>query len=135
MSFTSENYSMIMPTGELNSVVCPGTLEKLAEDLGHEYTSRFVMQFCSLWPTRLSRLEDAAHGINSAAGQDAALSLKSGAFMAGATALAELAEQMFQAFRDNLFDGLSELMNRVREIGSHSIQILSNRFNQQLTRS
>lgn len=126
---------MIIPTGELNSVVCPGALEKLAEDLGHEYTSRFVMQFCSLWPTRLSRLEDAAQGTNSAAGQDAALSLKSGAFMAGATALAELAEQMFQAFRDNSFDCLSELMKRVREIGSHSIQILSNRFDQQLTSS
>lgn len=123
---------MIMPSGELDSVVCPAALEKLAEDLGHEYTSRFVMQFCSLWPTRLSRLEDAAHGTNSAAGQDAALSLKSGAFMAGATALAELAEQMFEAFRNNLFDCLSDLMKRVREIGSHSIQILSNRFNHQL---
>lgn len=123
---------MIMPIGELDTVVCPGTLDKLADDLGHEYTSRFVMQFCSLWPTRLSRLEEAAHGTNSAAGQDAALSLKSGAFMAGATALAELAEQMFQAFRDNLFDYLSELINKVREIGSRSIQILSNRFDQQL---
>lgn len=122
---------MTMPLGELDSVVCPGMLDKLAEDLGHEYTSRFVMQFCSMWPARLSRLEEAAHRTNSAAGQDAALSLKSGAFMAGATALAELAEQMFKAFRDKLFEGLTELMNRLREIGWHSIRILSNRFNHQ----
>lgn len=123
---------MTMPTGELDTVVCPGTLDKLADDLGHEHTSRFIMQFCSMWPTRLSRLEEAAYGTNSVVGQDAALSLKSGAFMAGATALAELAEQMFEAFRDNLFDYLLELINKVREIGSRSIQILSDRFNRQL---
>ncbi|PQZ89569.1 hypothetical protein CQ018_15580 [Arthrobacter sp. MYb227] len=130
MSFSPENVSMAMSTGALDSMVCPGTLDKLAEDLGDEYTSRFVMQFCAMLPTRLSRLEEAMRGINSVAGQDAALSLKSGAFMAGATALAELAEALFRAFRDGLFDHLSELINRAREIGLRSIQILSNRFNE-----
>lgn len=114
-----------MPSSSRDPVVCTQALEKLTEDLGHDYTSRFVVQFCSMWPTRLKRLEDALCSCNSAEGQDAALSLKSGASMAGATELALLAELLHAAFRDKLLEMQRELIAMIREVGRRSIQMLT----------
>lgn len=127
MSLIAHDVSMTMSLGSLDSAVCAQTLEKLAEDLGDEYTARFVVQFCAMWPTRLERLETASHTADSAAGQDAALSLKSSASMAGATKLAELAECLHRAFRDMLFEKQLELIGLIREVGGCSIQVLSTR--------
>ncbi|MFF5793039.1 Hpt domain-containing protein [Paeniglutamicibacter sp. NPDC012692] len=117
--------TMTMPLSSLDSVVCTQTLDKLTEDLGRDCTSRFVAQFCSMWPTRLNRLEEALGSRNSDAGQDAALSLKSGAAMVGARELAELAEWLHGAFRDDLEDVQRKLIAMVREVGRRSIQELS----------
>lgn len=117
--------TMTMPLSSLDSVVCTQTLDKLSEDLGHDYTSRFVVQFCSMWPTRLKRLEEALCSCNSEAGQDAALSLKSGASMVGARELAELAEWLHGAFQDKLVDVQRKLIAMIREVGRRSIQELS----------
>ncbi len=117
--------TMTMPLSSLDSVVCTQTLAKLSEDLGHDYTSRFVVQFCSMWPTRLKRLEEALCSCNSEAGQDAALSLKSGASMVGARELAELAEWLHGAFQDKLVDVQRKLIAMIREVGRRSIQELS----------
>ena len=117
--------SMTMPLSSLDSVVCTQTLDKLIEDLGRDCTSRFVAQFCSMWPTRLKRLEDALGSCNSDAGQDAALSLKSGAAMVGARELAELAEWLHGAFRDEVVDVQRKLIAMIRDVGRRSIQALS----------
>ena len=117
--------TMTMPLSSLDSVVCTQTLDKLTEDLGRDCTSRFVAQFCSMWPTRLNRLEEALGSCNSDAGQDAALSLKSGASMVGARELAELAEWLHGAFRDELVDVQRKLIAMIREVGRRSIQVLS----------
>ncbi|GAA1496767.1 Hpt domain-containing protein [Paeniglutamicibacter kerguelensis] len=117
--------TMTMPLSSLDSVVCTQTLDKLSEDLGPDYTSRFVVQFCSMWPTRLKRLEEALRSCNSDAGEDAALSLKSGASMVGARELAELAEWLHGAFRDKLVDVQRKLIAMIREVGLRSIQVLS----------
>lgn len=117
--------TMTMPLSSLDSVVCTQTLDKLTEDLGRDCTSRFVAQFCSMWPARLNRLEEALGSRNSDAGQDAALSLKSGAAMVGARELAELAEWLHGAFRDDLEDVQRKLIAMIREVGRRSIQELS----------
>ena len=116
---------MTMPLSSLDSVVCTQTLDKLSEDLGPDYTSRFVVQFCSMWPTRLKRLEEALRSCNSDAGEDAALSLKSGASMVGGRELVELAEWLHGAFRDKLVDVQRKLIAMIREVGLRSIQVLS----------
>lgn len=117
--------TMTMPLGSLGSVVCTQTLDKLTEDLGRACASKFVAQFCSMWPTRLKRLEDALDSGNSEAGEDAALSLKSGAAMVGAKELAELAEWLHGAFRDKLVDVQRKLIAMIREVGLRTIQELS----------
>ena len=117
--------TMTMPLSSLGSVVCTQTLDKLSEDLGHDCTSRFVVQFCSMWPTRLKRLEEAWASCNSEAGEDAASSLKSGAAMVGARELAELAEWLHGAFRDELVDVQRKLIAMIGEVGRRSIQELS----------
>lgn len=86
---------------------------------------RFIGQFCSMWPGRLERLESAMYSSNSAEGQDAALSLKSGALMAGATQLAELADCLHRAFSEMLVEKLGELIGLIRDVGCHSVQMLS----------
>lgn len=125
MRLFAHDVTMTMSLGSLDSVVCSQTLDKLVEDLGREYTSRFVVQFCSMWPTRLERLIEAACSANSAAGQDAALSLKSSASMAGAAKLAELAGSLHHAFRDMLYERQCELIKQIREVGRNSIQMLT----------
>lgn len=59
----------------------------------------FVLCFAGAWSQRLSRLEAAIELGDAAEGVDAALSLKSGASMAGALRLAALASRMHQCFR------------------------------------
>lgn len=125
MSLAVDDMKMTLPLSSLDSVVCAQTLDKLIEDLGAEYTLRFIGQFCSMWPGRLERLESAMYSSNSAEGQDAALSLKSGALMAGATQLAELADCLHRAFSEMLVEKLGELIGLIRDVGCHSVQMLS----------
>ena len=67
-----------------DDVVCTQTLGKLCSELGPESVDEFIRQFKVLLPLRITRLNQALAFGDGTAGEDAALSLKSAATMAGA---------------------------------------------------
>lgn len=64
-------------------------LSDLSKELGTESVARFVRAFVKMWPLRREKIHRAMCRREADAAMDALLSLRSGALMAGARALAE----------------------------------------------
>ncbi|MGP9618171.1 Hpt domain-containing protein [Arthrobacter sp. AOP36-A1-22] len=77
-------------------LVRPSVLCALVDQLGEAEAAAFVDRFVRLWPQRRRRLHLAVDQHDVAAGLDAALSLSSGASMAGANSLAALASRLHE---------------------------------------
>lgn len=108
-----------------DAAVCVQTLGKLCSELGPESVNEFIAQFGLLWPTRTARLHDAHASSDRAAGEDAALSLKSAATMAGAHDLATLAMQLHTAFRFGNEARQAELIGRIEGSGKAILAVLA----------
>lgn len=108
-----------------DTAVCAQTLGKLCSEVGPESVNEFIAQFSSLWPTRIARLNKALASKDAAAGEDAALSLKSAATMAGAHILATLAIQLHAAFRDGDDALQGELIGRITRAGTSILAVLA----------
>lgn len=107
-----------------DDAVCTQTLGKLCSELGPQSVEEFIAQFKTLLPLRITRLNQAHSLHDRAAGQDAALSLKSAATMAGAHGLAWLAFLLHDAFRDDQRDTQGELIGRIERAGSTILAVL-----------
>lgn len=77
-----------------DDLVCADALHRLVDQVGEAAAVAFVNRFVNMWPLRRQRLHLAIEQHDSEQGQDAALSLCSGAAMAGAYRLAELGTQL-----------------------------------------
>lgn len=108
-----------------DAAVCAQTLGKLCSEVGPESVNEFIAQFRSLWPTRIARLNKAFAFNDTAAGEDAALSLKTAATMAGAHDLATLAVQLHGAFRDEQEALQSQLIGRIELAGNAILAVLT----------
>ncbi|WP_411732888.1 Hpt domain-containing protein [Paeniglutamicibacter sp.] len=108
-----------------DAAVCAQTLGKLCSEVGPQSVNEFIAQFSFLWPTRIARLRRALASNDRAAGEDAALSLKSAATMAGAHDLATLAVQLHEAFRDDHEAVQGELIGRIERAGNAILAVLT----------
>lgn len=100
------------------------TLGKLCEDLGPDSVDEYILMFKSLWPSRVARLRDALSSNDQEVGEDAALSLRSSATMAGANELAGLAWQLHQAFREGNVEARAELVRCIEYSGKVVLRVL-----------
>lgn len=107
-----------------DSVVCTRTLGKLCSELGTEPVVSFISRFHLLWPTRIARLHSALASKDRAVGEDAALSMKSAATMAGAHELAHLAHLLHAAFRDGDLVAQCSLIGRIEAAGTGILSVL-----------
>lgn len=111
--------------------VCPNdtlstkTLGKLGSELGADSVNTFITNFESMWPTRVSRLISALATRDVHAGEDAALSLRTAATMAGAKELAQLALLLHSAFRHENVTMQCELIEQIKQAGFGVLQILT----------
>ena len=112
-----------LPTAP-DDAVCTQTLGKLCAELGPESVNEFIGQFNALLPLRITRLDRASRLHDRGAGEDAALSLKSAATMAGALGLAGLAFQLHEAFREGQGAMQRELIGRIEMAGSAILAVL-----------
>ncbi|HXD28916.1 MAG TPA: hypothetical protein VN621_09205 [Arthrobacter sp.] len=85
---------------EAGPLACAASLRRLVEQVGSPPAAAFVDRFVRLWPGRLHRLHVAVAGRDADAGRDAALSLVSGASMAGALRLAGLGTRLHAQIPD-----------------------------------
>jgi HPt (histidine-containing phosphotransfer) domain-containing protein len=108
-----------------DAVVCAQTLGKLCSELGPGSVNEFIAQFRSLWPTRIARLTKALAETDHAAGEDAALSVRSAAAMIGAHDLGTLAVQLHQAFRDGDSAVQGDLICRIEIAGNSIMTVLT----------
>lgn len=108
-----------------DAAVCAQTLGKLCSEVGPQPVNEFIAQFGALWPTRIARLHRALESNDRAAGEDAALSLKSAATMAGAHDLATLAVRLHAAFRDDHEAVQGELIGRIERAGNAILTVLT----------
>lgn len=124
MSFTLHDVTMTFQHSSQDSAVCTRTLGKLCSELGTEPVVNFISQFHLLWPTRISRLQSALESPDRAIGEDAALSMKSAATMAGAHELAHLAYLLHAAFTDGELAAQRSLIGRIEAAGSGILSVL-----------
>ncbi len=108
-----------------DDVVCTQTLGKLCSELGPESVDEFIRQFKVLLPLRITRLNQALAFGDGTAGEDAALSLKSAATMAGAHGMARLAFQLHEAFRNDHGALQGELIGRIELAGGTILAVLN----------
>lgn len=107
-----------------DSAVCTRALGKLCSELGTEPVVNFISQFHLLWPTRVARLHSALASHDRSIGEDAALSMKSAATMAGAHDLAHLAHLLHAAFRDGVLGAQFSLIGRIEAAGTGILSVL-----------
>ncbi|MDO5745424.1 MAG: Hpt domain-containing protein [Micrococcaceae bacterium] len=92
--------------------------------MGSEPVVSFISRFHQLWPARVSRLHHALASNDRAIGEDAALSMKSAATMAGAHELANLAHLLHAAFRDGDLAAQCSLIGRIEAAGTGILSVL-----------
>jgi hypothetical protein len=104
-------------------------LRSMAQTVGPKATRAFVERFVALWPVRCERLKNSAAKGDCEAFCDAALSLKSGAAMAGAVGLAALGEHLHEIardpHRDDAWDRAREAVADLEPLGTRSVAELS----------
>lgn len=125
MSFARHDDVMKLEPVSPDAAVCAQTLGKLCSEVGPESVNEFIAQFRSLWPTRIARLRKALASNDAAGGEDAALSLKSAATMAGAHDLAALSVQLHSAFRGGDTTLQGELICRIEHAGNSILMVLT----------
>lgn len=106
------------------AAICLRTLGKLCAELGPESVDEFIAKFTALWPIRITRLQCAFMSRDGDAGEDAALSMKSAATMAGAYELARLAVLLQGAFRAGHGPAQDELIARIQHAGTAALGVL-----------
>lgn len=115
--------------GGAPALVDDGELRAMVRHVGAEATREFVNRFVSLWPSRLERLMEAVVQGDCETFRDASLSLKSGASMAGATALAALGDRLHRIASDpdapDACARAREAMADLERLGGLSVEALA----------
>lgn len=108
-----------------STLVCSQALHSLVEQLGAAATTAFVERFIRLWPVRSERLHHAVEHCDAKAGKDAALSLSSGASMAGAHQLAALGFRLHSMVPDSAaspaWSTTADMMEELDRLGEESV--------------
>lgn len=106
-------------------LVDPEVLEDLEDQLGGPALAvRFAHDYAALWGQRYSRLDAAVKGVDRKDALDAILSLKTTSSMVGGLRLAQLAEIVEKAIRQDDFVHCQSLMEQIARDGEQTVSEL-----------
>lgn len=107
------------------ALVCAEVLRRLHDQLGGAAADAFVTRFIGLWPVRRQRLRLAIEQRNHEQGRDAALSVCSGASMAGALRMAELGARLHARIpataHPSAWSAAARTMDELDRLGAESV--------------
>jgi len=100
----------------------------MAAVVGNDQARRFLHTFIEMWPCRRARIHQAVLRRDPHAAQDAALSLKSGAAMAGALELSDHANRLHESVStygsEGRWEACARLLEELDALGTRTVEEL-----------